>query len=96
MFTFRSVPQYRKTQDGMVDQSKSASGEPMELQAAILLALQDYVRRSVISTNHVMKRVRELCPDCTLEDKVLARLIQEAAMLLGLVPVFDPSLGQIR
>ena len=68
----------------------------MELQAAIFLALQDYGRRSVISTNHVMKRVRELCPDCALGDQVLARLIQEAAMLLGLVPVFDPSLGQTR
>ncbi|MBZ9768798.1 hypothetical protein LB526_18735 [Mesorhizobium sp. CA6] len=76
------------------DQSKPEHDVEMELQTAILLTLRDYRRRSIVSTNHVITTVRQLCPGCILPDQALAALIQEAAILLALIPVFDPCLGK--
>lgn len=96
MSTLHLSSEYEKAQDSLLEQSKSVHNGAIELQTAILFALRDYRRRSVISTNFVMKRVRQLCPDCVLADQALAALIQEAAMLLALIPVFDPCLGKTR
>ncbi|MBZ9670830.1 hypothetical protein FJ970_13940 [Mesorhizobium sp. B2-1-8] len=96
MSTLHLSSEYRNKQDSLSEQSKSVHHGAMELQTAILLTLRGYRRRSVISTNYVMKRVRQLCPDCVLADHALAGLIQEAAVLLALIPVFDPCLGKDR
>ena len=63
------------------------------LQAAILLILRGYTSRSVISTNHVMQKVRHLLAECDACDQELIRAIRETALLLGLIPVFDPRLS---
>jgi hypothetical protein len=65
--------------------------EQLSVQSAILLTLKDRQRGSVISTNHVIKKVRMHCHDCGISDKKLSKLICEAAMLLGIIPVYDPN-----
>ena len=75
------------------------TGPEVALQAAIMLALRGYMPRSVISTNRVLLKVRQLLAECDTCDQELVKLISEAALLLGLVPVFDPTLppgGQTR
>lgn len=48
-------------------------------------------RGSVVSANAVAADLIEALPDCELPAEQLARLVSEAAMLLGLVPVINPA-----
>ncbi len=61
-----------------------------DLQRAILEELKDVERTSVISVNDVIIKVRRSIPN-RLSDRRLAQVVSEAAMFLGLVPVFDPD-----
>lgn len=69
----------------------NASVVSSDVQAAILQALCGYSPPSVISSNGIIRQVRDSCPTCQYSDRELSKLICEAAMLLGLVPVFDPK-----
>jgi hypothetical protein len=87
------------TEDGQaktfgLNESDVWAGPGVALQAAILLSLRDYPGRTVVSTNKVMKKVRLLLAECDTCDQELVRLIREAALLLGLTPVFDPGLSE--
>jgi len=62
-----------------------------ELQMLILGELAGRRRSSVVSVNAMIGEVNARMPDCALSHERLAGIISEAAMLLGLVPVFDPS-----
>jgi hypothetical protein len=63
-----------------------------ELQMFILSRLADRRRGSVVSVNALIGEIHASLPECPLSDDRLAEVIMEAAMLLGLVPVFDPDL----
>lgn len=74
----------------MARSSRMPAAAKAELQKFILGKLQSLRRSSVVSANALIDDIRSAHPSCTLADEHLAKLISEAAMLLGLVPVFDP------
>lgn len=92
MLTFHLLTCHGQAKTFGLNESDLWTGPELALQAAILLSLRDYTIRSVISTNHVMKKVRLSLAECDACDQELVRLIREAALLLGLIPVFDPRL----
>ena len=61
------------------------------LQSYILDKLARRPRGVVVSTNAIVAEIRSAHPEYQLEDTRMAKLISEAAMLVGLVPVFDPD-----
>ncbi|PWJ86768.1 hypothetical protein C8D77_12230 [Mesorhizobium loti] len=61
------------------------------LQSYILGSLVRRRRGAVVSTNAIVAEIRFALPGCQVEDSQMAKFISEAAMLLGLVPVFDPA-----
>jgi hypothetical protein len=63
-----------------------------ELQMLILGKLKHRRRLSVVSVNALIDDIRETMPSCIFSNNRLAEIISEAAMLMGLVPVFDPTL----
>ena len=62
-----------------------------ELQTVILRELEGRRRASVVSTNSIMEKIRDELPDCPFTDEQLVKLVFEASVFLGLVPVFDPQ-----
>lgn len=73
-----------------------AEDEPVvdnELQRTILLNITRLKRRKVVSTNKVLHAIRQGIPACPLSTEELVRLVREAAICLGIVPVFDPERG---
>jgi hypothetical protein len=61
-----------------------------DLHGAILSRLAGRRKGSVVSTNAVVDDVESSFHPQKTESE-LARLVSEAAMLLGLVPVYDPA-----
>jgi len=61
-----------------------------DLNSAILSRLAGFRRGSVVSTNAIIDDVESAFSDRKTAPE-LARLVCEAAMLLGLVPVYDPA-----
>jgi len=57
----------------------------------ILGKLTGLRRGSVVSASAVVRDLLEASPDCELPPEQLAKLVSEAAMLLGLIPVIDPA-----
>ncbi len=57
-------------------------------QSVILGSLRGLKPRTVVSSRRLIARVREEEDECMLDDEELAGLIREAALLLGLVPVY--------
>jgi hypothetical protein len=67
------------------------------LQSYILGSLVRRRRGAVVSTNAIVAEIRSALPGYQIEDAQMAKFISEAAMLLGLVPVFDPAWrGDVR
>jgi len=62
-----------------------------ELQIFILSRMTGRRKSSVVSVNAILVEITAALPACELSHDQLIAVISEAAMLLGLVPVFDPS-----
>lgn len=60
-----------------------------ELQSFILDEMRRHRRSSVVSTNALIRDIRQAMPACPLSTERLAELVAETALLLGIVPVFD-------
>ena len=60
-----------------------------DVQSLILGELSGRPSFSVVSTNAIVNNIVSAMPDCVLSALQLAALVTEAAMLLGLIPVFD-------
>jgi hypothetical protein len=58
------------------------------VQAVILRTVLGRPRRSIVSANKIIAKVRSMHPKCRLGDHELARMVRDAAMSLGLIPVF--------
>ncbi len=63
----------------------------IELQRSILSHIQRLQRPTVVSTNQVLDAVCKETSECRAAKTELVRLISEAALCLGLIPVFDPK-----
>lgn len=61
-----------------------------DVQRTILTSIERLKRPKVVSTNQVLDAVCHVSPECRLSTAELVRLIREAALCLGLIPVFDP------
>lgn len=61
-----------------------------DLHGAILSRLAGFKKGSVVSTNAIIEEIERSLVGRRSELE-LARLVSEAAMLLGLVPVYDPA-----
>jgi len=61
------------------------------LQLFLLGKIKNSPPSSLVPVNAVIDDMREAMPSCQLSDQQLARLVKETAMLLGHMPVFDPS-----
>jgi hypothetical protein len=61
------------------------------LQLFLLGKIKNATPSSLVPVNAVIDDIREAMPSCQLSDQQLARLVKETAMLLGHMPVFDPS-----
>ncbi|MBN9079789.1 MAG: hypothetical protein J0H84_26610 [Rhizobiales bacterium] len=72
------------------DKSDRAIAGP-DVQRAILSHLAKLQMRKVVSSNKAIEAIRNGIPECELSDAQLARLIGEAAICLGFIPVFDPE-----
>jgi hypothetical protein len=66
-----------------------------DLNSAILSRLAGLKRGTVVSTNAIVDDVEDSFRDQKTAPE-LARLVSEAAMLLGLVPVYDPARARTR
>jgi hypothetical protein len=67
-----------------------------DLQTFLLGRLKHIDRAKVVSVNALIDDARDTLPACRLTDEQMAKLFSETAMLLGLTPVFDPSLLDSR
>jgi hypothetical protein len=75
----------------------SLSNAPPEtnekIRQIILDDLQDRPTSSVVSVNGLVAHIRTAVPETRLADRELARMAMDAAMDLGLIPVYDPEAG---
>ena len=65
--------------------------ETEEIRRLILEDLQDRPSSSVVSVNGLVAYVRTTLPGLHLNDRRIAKMAFDAAMQLGLVPVYDPE-----
>ena len=66
------------------------------LQQIVLSALRGRKRASKVPANALIRLVRRQFPECGLCDRGLAKVIGEAAVLLGLVPIYGSCKAQHR
>jgi hypothetical protein len=71
--------------------SKVAVEVDDKIQRVILDDLKNRPSSSVVSVNSLVAYIRAAVPEARRTDKQLAKMGFEAAMLLGLVPVYDPE-----
>jgi len=75
----------------MASMSKVAVEIDEKIERVILDDLKNRPSSSVVSVNSLVAYIRGAVPEARRTDKQLARMAFEAAMLLGLVPVYDPE-----
>ncbi|MBN9079109.1 MAG: hypothetical protein BGN87_19465 [Rhizobiales bacterium 65-79] len=75
----------------MASLSKVALETDEKVQATILDDLKNRPTSSVISVNALVAYLRTMVPATHRSDRQLAKMVFEAAMQLGLVPVYDPE-----
>jgi hypothetical protein len=71
--------------------SKVAHEIDEEIRRVILEDLQGRPTSSVVSINGLVAYIRTAVPETHRTDRQLAKMAFEAAMQLGLVPVYDPE-----
>jgi hypothetical protein len=75
----------------MASISKAALEMDEKVQATILDDLKSRPSSSVVPVNALVDYVRTAIPGTRRSDRQIAKMVFEAAMLLGLVPVYDPE-----
>ncbi|MGN6471455.1 MAG: hypothetical protein ACTHLC_17940 [Rhizobiaceae bacterium] len=75
----------------MASLSKAALETDEKIQRLILEDLQRRPSSSVVSINGLVAFIRGAVPEARHSERQLAKMAFEAAMLLGLVPVYDPE-----
>ena len=75
----------------MASLSKVVPETDEKTRTAILEELRDRPSSSVVPVNALVASVRAAVPETHRTDRQLARMVFEAAMQLGLVPVYDPE-----
>jgi hypothetical protein len=75
----------------MASVSKIARETDEKVESAILDDLKNRPTSSVISVNALVAYLRTAVPETHRPDRQLAKMVFEAAMQLGLVPVYDPE-----
>jgi hypothetical protein len=75
----------------MASLSKVALETDEKVRATILEDLRKRPSSSVLSVNALVAYLRTAVPETHRTDRQLARMVFEAAMQLGLVPVYDPE-----
>jgi hypothetical protein len=75
----------------MASQSRLAPETDEKIQRVIFEDLRDRPLSSVVSVNGLVVYIRTAVPETHRTDRQLAKMAFEAAMQLGLVPVYDPE-----
>ena len=75
----------------MASASKTALETDEKIRRVILEDLRNRPSSSVVSINGLVAYIRSVVPETRRSDRQLAKMAFEAAMLLGLVPVYDPE-----
>jgi hypothetical protein len=76
----------------MASLSKVALETDEKVRTTILEDLGNRPSSSVVPVNALVAYVRTAVPETPRTDRQLARMVFEAAMQLGLVPVYDPEI----